>query len=366
MAGFDATMMRDVKVELASIFGPGTHDAHLNRDTPIFNSVAGGQRVRFDGDVRMALLNGKHCEAVEATFLLTCDLSVQDCTTDCAIPSGPEQCTESVLFEPSICFEVVGSVKDFECTNEITEAQLMAREQARMLAALDQELEKRFIAYLISQSDDLTDIADEIEIGGLDANATIWEVPPADWNAQMFIDLECITEDCEFIDPKIIYGKVWRKILAKAAAANCNCSGDSCGGGDCHKYDSLLGSIPSASNIREFDSLLGASGMLLIDNAKLGYFNRWIHESTTPQSQGDGLNTHYYYVNSQKARWSDNGSITPVKYDWYWQRVCTSEDNWEVKMKGKHRGGFVCHPDGCDGEPNKKVIQIHKKECSTC
>jgi len=366
MAGFTATELRNVKVELSSIFGADTMDNHLNRDVPIFNEIAGGQQVSFQGDVRLALLNGKHCEAVEATFMLTCDLAVQDCTTDCALPAGPEQCTESVMFEPSLCFEVPGSVKDFECTNEVTEAQLLARETARMLAALDQELEKRMIAQLIGWSDDLSDIADDIEVGGLDAAQTIWEIPPADYTSTLMVDLECIIEDCELINPKIVDGKSWRKTLALSRAVNCNCSGGSCDGGTCHAYDSLLGSIPLTSNIREFDSALGATGMLLVDNAKLGYFNRWIHTSTSPEAQGDGLNTHYYYLESPKARWNDSGTSTRVKYDWYWQRICTSEDNWEIRMKGKHRGGFVCYPDGCDGEPNKKVIQIHKKECTNC
>lgn len=353
---FSATTLRNVRIRLDEMFDTSSMNRHLQRPTPIFNSLFGDQSVRFTPDVRLALQDGTHCEAVEAFFELSCDLSVQDCETDCVIPEGPESCVDTVLFEPDGCVEKVFTVKDQECANEIDFQARMATATATILAALDQEGEKRTISQLDAWAEDLTDV--ELPTGGADATNTIWEIPYSELtDPQIFIDIACLIEDCEMVNAKIIKGQLWRKEMMLADARE--------GNGCCH-YDGLLGSIPTAENTRELDKLLGGKFFFLVDNSKLGYYNRWKHNSIQPVNTLDQHNTHHFYIDSRQRRYTINGVSTPVRYDFYWQKICVSEDIYEYRLKGKERWGYVCLPDGCPGEPNKKVIKAQATGCVNC
>lgn len=352
---FSSTLLRNVRVRLSDIFGQNSMQRNLNRDTPVFNGLFGSQQIKLNKEASVVLTNGKHCEAVEVSFLTSCDLSVDDCTDDCMIPEGAEPCVDKDVFVPSICKEKIYRFREDECANERAMEERMALGVSTILASLDQEAERDAIAQLSAWAEDLTDV--DLPVGGLDAGGVIWEIPSDEINAQLIVDLQCLLDDCEFIDPKIVTGKIWKKQVMLAEARD--------GNGCCH-YDGLLGAIPTITNTRELDKIIGENTFFLVDNAKFGYFNRWIHTSRTPVNQYDDKNTHHYFMESPKLRFNINGVLNRVKYDFYWQRVCIKEDVYEIRIKGKHRGGYVCMPDGCEGEPNKKVIQIREVGCTNC
>lgn len=346
---FTAAQLRDVRIKLADMFGTESLYKHLNRETPIFNGVWGAQSIRFNEGVTMALSNGKHCEGVEALFLQSCDMDVQAATTDCTIPQGTEACVEKVVFNPEEAYEKIVTINEEDCRDEFTFQEKMTLQMANLIAALDQEAERRSIAQLQALADDLTDIEDDIEIGGLNAAKTVWEIPPADWNAELIAEFEAVIEDCEMINVKQVVGRVWRKQLKLAAAKQ---------GDGCCDYDSLFDNIPLVSNTRELDQLVGYPASFLVDTTKIGYFNKWIHQSPTPVDVDPSKNTKHFYVESPKLRYSINGQLRAVRYDIYWQKVCLTEDTFEIRIKGKHRYGFVEMPTNCAGDPFKKVIQI--------
>lgn len=347
------SVLRDVRINLADMFGTESLYKHLNRETPIFNAIWGGQSIRFSDKMAMALSNGKHCEGVEAFFLQSCDLSVADCDTACDIPEGTELCVERAFFNPEECYEKIVKITEADCENEFTFMEQLTLQMANLVAGLDQEAERRTIAQLQNLAADLTDISDEIEVGGIDVGGTIWEIPPADWKAELIADFECVVEDCEMVNVKMVAGRVWRKQIKLAEAKE---------GNGCCDFDSLFDNIPLVTNTRELDQLIGDPTAFLVDCSKIGYFNKWIHQSPTPVSTETGdKGTKHFYVDSPKLRYAINGALRPVRYDIYWQKICLTEDTHEFRIKGKHRYGFVEMPTNCVGDPFKPVIQIAQK-----
>lgn len=357
--GMDDTRLIDLKVNLNTIFGTESQNLHLNRPTPTFNCVFGNQNISLTGDVQIALQNGKHCEAVSVFFLSTCDLSVDDCTTECRIEAEEEICSLTANIEPTECWETKFAIRDNECANEFEFQQKYDMKFAEKLAAMDQEGEIRAIGKFQEWAEDLSDV--EVGTGGLSADNSVWEIPKSEWNAELMVELQCVIEDCEMVNPLLVLGKAFRKDMMLAAAKQ---------GGGCCDYNSLYGSINSCSNPRLLDKQVGVTSAFIVDVAKVGYFNRWIHTSTSPVRQNDQYDTVHYRINSQKLQYRLNGSLQPVIYDVYEQRHCVSEDIYETRVKIKHRGGFACLPDNCVGEyplaANKKVIQIAQDSCAGC
>ena len=353
--------LRDVKIKLAEVIGRDSLYPQLRREIPIFNALAMGQSIRIDGDLRSALLDPRNCRGIEMTFLQDCDLEVQECDTDCTIPEGSEPCVETIEIMPNICFEKSIKIKEHECKNAHDYQERLALQTATLLAAMDQELEKRKIAHIDSFTESLEGV-DLQGVGGLDETNTVWQIPPVQWTSELIVDLQCVLDDCEFVNPKMIDGNCWKKVRALANAKNCGCAG-SCEG---HCYDSLLGTIPYVENSRELDKLTKGKYIYLVDCSKIGFFNSHIHTSPTPVWQKDDKNTHHYYMSSPKARWNDNGTVKSVIYDFYWQRFCIAEDLYEVRIKAKFRGGCFAINVGCEEYKGKVAIKIEKANCPTC
>ena len=332
-AAFDS-----VKAKLSDIWSSDSMYRHLNRDTPIFNSVYGEQSITLEGGVRMALTNGKHTEGVQVRFLQSSDLTVDNPTTACTIPDGTETGSEVATYAQSINYEKIVTVKEVAEEGTFTTEDKLAIQTANLLASLDQEGEKQGIAKLISLGADLSLARTGVDLPvgaakvGPPIDNTIWEIPTTLWTSELIVDFLNYAEDVEILQPKLITGSLYRKEMMIAEATK--------GEGCCNTY-SLYGMIDMISNSREFDGLLGAKGALLIDNAKVGYFNTTIHTSMVPVPSNDANSTHHYLMSSPKLRYNDNGTIKPVMYDIYWQRTCVAEDVYQYTIKGKHRGGFV-------------------------
>lgn len=350
--GFDLTRSINMKANLADIWNTDSMNKHLQRDTPIFNCLFGNQQIRAQGNTLATLQNGKNCNEVEIYYLVACGQGVTDCDDACEIPEGPDVCPMTDVIDSFQCKERIIRITELDCPNDISYEEIEAIKMAEAMADLEQFAEENAMGQLVAWSEDLTDV--DLPTGGLDAGGTVWQIPPDEWNAQLMVDFQCMIDDCEMTDPKLVVGKAFRKDMMLAEAQS---------GNGCCNYNALYGTIDTCSNPRLLDKVVGggSNAAFLVDQAKIGYFNRWIHTSTTPVNMMDAKNTHHWVINSNKLAYRLNGQLIPVMFDVYWQKICVSQDNYEIRIKLSYKWGYTSLPDGCKEDANKIVIQIAQK-----
>lgn len=226
---------------------------------------------------------------------------------------------------------------------------------AQLIAAMDQELEKRAIAFLINSADTLTSVVDDLPTGALNGT-DIWEIDKSLFNEELIVDWMEFMERIEMSNAVLVTGKIFYKQKKLKAAKQ---------GNGCCSYDSLYDALTTYSNLREVDKLAGAATAFLVDPNAVGYWNSYKFSNTSPENTFDQFNTHTFYVPSNKAKWrsSSTNGAQAVRYDAKWQRKCLGDDVWGEVIQLKHRGAMVLGPENCQGLHG--IVQI-QQVCPGC
>lgn len=340
---FTASHLPDILVARDQVFKGERHSRGILKDVSIAQAFLERQKVDWKVFYDQAGLNNKRkCIGAKVAWLKSCNDEVTDCSEDpitsCDI-TGPEMESDNQMYSPNICYSKSMAVADNQCKDMFDKATKIGVAMATIMASLEQEFQKRIIAFLLGngQQNRYTN-----PIWTVDGDTT--KVPPEYWNEELLADIVAAGELNDIYDQYLVTGSnFWKANFLSRYKENC-----------C-RTDSLVterGPIDMYFDLRNVDQANGGiPTTFLVDSGAYGYFNvtEYQNESPIPFSQGSDLSI--MRIPSQRLRYNNGNTLEPVYFDFQIQEKCTVSNGdmfVNTVIKGYHNGGLALAPVTCN------------------
>lgn len=356
---FTAAEMNKAKITIQEMFAGGFAWQHLNQDCPIFNGLAQRQQLRLNGPGTV-LMDGRQCQGIDVSWLNICDLDVSETPLDCDL-DGDQLGALGKSYVANQTFYKSVKIEDAQCKNVHDREEKRAMAIATIKATMDQELERRFIAYLMTIADAWDDTSGSLEqlpFGCIDGgDSTIWTLETTDLTADSFIDFGVLVKNINMVSPVLVDGNNFWSALKKAEARASNLAGSN-PNTDGGNLDALFQTMPIISNVKVVDVVAGAPTSFLVDTSNVGYFNTIIYPNSAPMKKEDAQNSSVWSIASDKLRWRNGNQLIPVRYDIKYQYQCVGGNDYAEVFSGQHRGAFISGPTNCNEENGVRRLQL--------
>lgn len=369
---FSAATLEPIKDMASSFWRNDNTNKHQQKPLTVFNCLAERQQVNLAGSRVNALSDGRKCQVVDLTFLIACNRPTVSCADaqggegadptkmiDFCNPVGEEIGTSSMtLTTECLDYAQSRSVVFKQCKDMYDYQTKMAKAINQMKFELDNAAERRYIAYLLGNTDPIPWDATADINGTASSDGLTWVVTDTMLNAEFLACLKIESDDCYFTDPVLIAGKAYLKAKKLADARQ---------GGNCCNEDSLLLSSEFNAfchNTKDVDELAGGKTMLLVDAANVAYINTVEFPNMSPvQNIADKWT---YHCESNRLRYNTGSGVTAVKYDVLIVRVCKGQSMGAFcdTIVMRHSGGWAKNPECCE-EGCGSIFQI-SVDCPNC
>lgn len=346
---FTASHLPDILVAKDRVFTGDRHRQGIIKDVSALNTILGRQLVDWNPFYERAGLNtGRSCIGAKAIWLKDCDDSVADCGTlsDCNL-TGPELESDSQIYAPNLCFEKSGSVLDNQCKDAFDKATKIGLKMANIMAALEQELQARAIAFLYAnaQQNRYTGTYGTIETVGVEgANTTTFTAE--EWKSDIIAELIATAENNDFYNYYLLSGKnLWSQAFISQYREGC-CNTDKLVTGD--------GPIDIFFDLKNIDIANGGTQTsIMVDAGALGYFNVTDYENESPVPFTQGSDLSVWRVPSSRLSYMNGERLEPVYFDFEIQETCKidsvrNKKYVETVVLGRHQGGLALAPPTCN------------------
>lgn len=263
----------------------------------------------------------------EMTLIWTqsCDLTAEDCTTQCEI-GGTQAGSTCQNVSLDICKEVNFSVPEMLFrTNMLNKEEVSARQLAEALKALDEYWASQVVAHLVANA-------------GVNALATpypysggVTTIPPANWTANLMGYLAMAMAVNKMSNMFMLSGQnlYISEFNAMKESGNADGKGNAAKMATFKKYFDLF----------NIDGQVGTPTTFLVNPNSVAFVTKTYYGSVPTTYAGNNINQQRYSVPSP--------SLPGVSYDVFYGITCSGNEifhSWKVMTKG----GLFLNPLGCD------------------
>lgn len=345
---FTASYLPNMMAEIDQVF---LGDRHTNaKPVDTAQVILGRQLVDWNPFYGpKGLNNGRSCIGANVVWLKNCAPEVKDCAEDLqsCVLTGPEMESDNKLYEPNQCFDFSASVKDNKCKDLFDKATKVGKAIADGIAALDAEIQKRLIAFIVANPQDNAFTG---TYGVIDGSGTPTTFTRAEWSdGRIIAELAATAEINGLHNYYGISGRnMWAEaFMARAVPAGAFNATD-------NQYLFSAGIFDIVFDLVNIDAANGGTPTTaLVDAGAYGYFNVTDYDNDAPVPFHQGSNLSVFRVRSPRLSYNNGGTLQPVYYDVEIQEGCivdsaTNKKTTETVVRVQHQGGLHLAPDICD------------------
>lgn len=342
---FSASSMPNVLIGIEEVFKGARHSQGIKKPVDAANAILSRQQVAWDVVYsQTGMNNAQKCVGANVVWLKDCNDTVSDCSiADCDL-DGPEMESDSQLYQPNLCGEISKKVKGAACKDYFEQERKIGMAIANMTLALDQEIQNVLEAFIIAnpQANRYTNTYGTIRTVPVDFTTFTEE----EWGtAKIIAELVKTAELNDMNDVFAISGNLLYDSWFLSRFNEC-CDSD--------KNVFASNVLDMFWDLRNFDALNGGDQTLaLVDSGAYGFFgvNAYTNSVPTPFARGGDL--FVWSQPSSRLMWNNNGTLTPVMYDFELQEKCVVSGNIryiDTVIRATYRAGLALAPPTCNAD----------------
>ncbi len=333
---FTASALPDILIRMEQMFSGQRHTPEFNQPIETIKALAERQTVRFDSVP--SVLDTKNCVGVKATFLKSCDNTVDTTITDCEI-GGTETESDSVTIANNLLYSKSFKVLDSDCKDVYKGVDKIAYLMGKTMVDLENAINEAAIAFLLANSQDNTaTLPDSWD----NTDADVIGIPSAEIKPEALAEIFYQAQINNLYSPFMVSGRNFytSKVLGDFRSAGSD-NVDAI-------FNSPLGDI--VFDPKNIDTLTSLQSTFAVDPSGYAFWASNQFDMESPERWDDQYNTMVWRQRAPRLMFRNGGSLVPVYFDVRKQTKCAVTSN--VTWKEHHyqiifRGGLQLGPQVC-------------------
>lgn len=280
-------------------------------------------------------------KTIKITWLTTCDLEVDDCSTEC-FPDGAEVQSNCKNYVPTICKEVNFKITDATLRDSIySKEEVLARAMMKAIKKIEDTIGAAGVAFLEDVEGVNAFIGDlgTLTGGGVVGNSAT-KIAPSNWNASLLGYFIQASKMNLFASPYLLSGNNLYQAYWNAQAEFANADGK----GGLNKFNQMKPTF----DLWNIDSAFDNPSTFLIDRSAVAFGGTWQYPEQVTDF-GSDIGKRYSIASK---------TIPGLRYDVHYLMTCVNKDIVH-KFNIIAKAGFYLNPTGCT-ENNTHVLRFEK------
>lgn len=333
---FTASALPDILIRMEQMFSGQRLTPEFNQPIETINALATRQTVRFDA--LPSLLETFNCVGTKATFLKSCDNSVDTTISDCEI-SGSETESSSVTLANNLLYAKTFKVSEVDCKDVYKAVDKIAYLMGKTMVDLENAVNEAGIAFLVANSQDNTATMPDTWDN---SDADVIAIPAAEMVPATLAEIFYQAQINNLYSPFLISGHnlYTSKILSDFRSAGSD-NVDAI-------FNSPLGDI--VFDLKNIDTLTSLRSTFAVDPSSYAFWASNDFMTETPERWDDQYNTMVWRQRAPRLAYRDGNSIVPVYFDVMKQTKCATDSNRNLReyyYRIIFRGGLQLGPQVC-------------------
>ena len=281
--------------------------------------------------------SGRNAKQITQTIFWpeVCSTSTSSCSDECTTASG--EATDNSQDVTLSCLREAGFTESFKRfrVSPLDWEEVVAYQLLLKMKALDEYLNTAYIAFLEANKGE-----HEYELSVGSDNAGDWEIPSADWNAELILEFMLAAEMAEFSNPYILDGTNFWTLKAQGGLFQQNLDGK----GIANLFNDPFMWVQDPRGLNA-----AAPGKTYMVNPSAVAFVSGNFWATKPENFAG---THRMYKIASR-------NLPGVWYDIHELESCTSNDfvtSWKIRVNG----AFLLNPLNCEKENRTGILAFEK------
>ena len=320
-----------------AIWADNAENAEYMPNSETVQAIVANQTAKLDAITGLQEKNN----TIKITWLTTCDLEVDDCSTEC-FPDGAEVQSNCKEYVPTICKEVNFKITDATLRGSIySKEEVLARAMLKAIKKIEDSLGAAGVAFLEDAEGVNAFMGDygTLTGGGVVGNSAT-KIAPANWTATLLGYFIQTAKMNLFSSPYLLSGNNLYQAFWNAQAEFANADGKA----GLNKFNQMKPTF----DLWNIDSAFANPATFLIDRSAVAFGGKWQYPEQVTDFGGD-IGKRYSIPSK---------TIPGLRYDVHYKMTCVEKDIVH-KFNIIAKAGFYLNPTGCT-ENNTHVLRFEK------
>lgn len=320
-----------------AIWADNAENAEYMPNSETVQAIVANQTAKLDAITGLQDKNN----TIKITWLTTCDLEVDDCSTEC-FPDGAEVQSNCKNYVPTICKEVNFKITEATLRDSIySKEEVLARAMLKAIKKIEDTLGAAGVAFLEDVEGVNAFMGDygTLTGGGVVGNSAT-KIAPSNWTASLLGYFIQASKMNLFGSPYLLSGNNLYQAYWNAQAEFANADGK----GGLNKFNQMKPTF----DLWNIDSAFSNNSTFLIDRSAVAFGGKWQYPEQVTDFGGD-IGKRYSIPSK---------TIPGLRYDVHYLMSCVNKDIVH-KFNIIAKAGFYLNPTGCT-ENNTHVLRFEK------